>query len=181
MESIFYELFSQANAINKKYESLADTTGEGFNVFRILKLHAAENRTHTAFLAELLNPKGSLGQKDRFLLLFVQQFCQATDVFHTASAVVTVEKHIGFINSNRTEGGRIDIVIRDRFGNEILIENKIYAPDQENQLLRYHNYNKRAKLFYLCQEGGLVDEVVFPSPVFNFLKCVFQAKEPIYG
>src|SRR5690606_2556402 len=44
-------------------------------------------------------------------------------------------------------------------GNEIFIENKIYAVDQKNQLLRYYNRNERAHLFYLCLEGGVVNEV----------------------
>src|SRR6266446_1112235 len=48
-------------------------TGEHFNVFRILGLEAAEVRTHSAFLAELLNPKGSPGQGDLFLRLFLKE------------------------------------------------------------------------------------------------------------
>lgn len=159
MESVFYQLFAQTNAINKKYENIVQATGEGFNIFRILKLHAAENRTHSAFLAELLNPKGSHGQRDVFLNLFISRFLEVDQVFHTMSATVIVEKHIGFMNDGKTEGGRIDIAIKDHSGNEIFIENKIYAIDQENQLVRYYNYNKNAKLFYLCLQGETVSEL----------------------
>lgn len=33
--------------------------GELFNTFSILKMETAENKTHSNFIAELLNPKGS--------------------------------------------------------------------------------------------------------------------------
>ena len=64
-----------------------------------------------------------------------------------------VEKYIGEINGDYTHGGRIDIAITDGVGNQIYIENKIYAKDQKNQLLRYHNSNMDAELFYLTLEG----------------------------
>lgn len=34
--------------------------GELFNVFKILKLDTDETRTHSAFIAELLNPEGPM-------------------------------------------------------------------------------------------------------------------------
>lgn len=159
MENTFYKLFAAVNAISKKYENISQITGEGFNVFKILKLDRAENRTHSAFLAELLNPKGSHGQGDTFLKFFTEKFLNENVAFDTPSANVSVEKHIGFMNAEKTEGGRIDIAIKDNRGNEIFLENKIYAVDQKNQLLRYHNHNKNAHLFYLCLEGGVVDEI----------------------
>lgn len=159
MNNTYYHLFAQVNAINKKYENILKITGEGFNIFRILKLHAAENRTHSAFLAELLNPKGTHGKADAFLKLFTTKFLKKDIDFETSIAKVTIEKHIGFINGDKTEGGRIDIAIKDNLDREILIENKIYAPDQENQLVKYHNHNKNAHLFYLCLEGCKVNEI----------------------
>jgi len=44
----------------------------------------------------------------------------------------------------KTKGGRIDIYIESN-NKYIFIENKIYAEDQENQLLRYRNYNLCSK------------------------------------
>ena len=64
-------LLDQVNAITAKYRKINDLTGENFNVFRILKLESSEVRMHSAFIAELLNPHGSHGQRDVFLKLFV--------------------------------------------------------------------------------------------------------------
>jgi len=111
-------------------------------------------RIHSAFLAELLNPQGSHGQGDIFLKLFVKDHD-----FDFASAKVKVEKHIGSVG--QTTGGRIDIDIWDKNDFHIIVENKIYAKDQENQLIRYYNYGKgkrKFKLFYLTLEGDMPDE-----------------------
>ena len=57
---------------------------------------------------------------------------------------VTVEKDIGPRNDSEKEGGRIDIFIEipDNNGKDwaFIIENKIYAEDQNLQLRRYKNY-----------------------------------------
>ena len=67
------KLLIQVSAISKKYENAAKLTGENFNIFDVLKLSTSEVRTHSAFLAELLNPEGSHGQGDIFLRLFTYQ------------------------------------------------------------------------------------------------------------
>ncbi len=154
------ELLQKVNAIQKKYEHISELTGEKFNVFRILKLHAAENRTHSAFLAELLNPKGSHGQKDVFLKLFLKHLKSIGLVndFLSENAKVQTEQHVGFLNLDKSEGGRLDICLTDEGASQIFIENKIYAGDQENQLLRYHNHNKNALLLYLCLDEKEVSE-----------------------
>lgn len=55
-----------------------------------------------------------------------------------------VEKVIGNRNEDATEGGRIDMAIA--VGSWLLvIENKIYAQDQDRQLLRYANYAKSSR------------------------------------
>lgn len=66
------ELLRQVSDIRKKHELIAEMTGERFNVFSILGLQTREVRTHSAFLRELLDPKGSHGLKDAFLKAFVQ-------------------------------------------------------------------------------------------------------------
>jgi hypothetical protein len=65
-------LLYQITAIRKQYDKMAELTGENFNVFKVLGLTTNEVRTHSAFIAELLNPKGSHGQKDVFLKLFLE-------------------------------------------------------------------------------------------------------------
>lgn len=149
----FGNLLDQVNTLNSHYKKINDLTGENFNIFRILKLESAEVRLHSAFLAELLNPNGNHGQKDVFLKLFVKLFCFKNNPIETASCKVEIEKHTTSISQDFTEGGRIDIVITDKNGHQILIENKIYAADQKNQLLRYHKYSLTADLVYLTLNG----------------------------
>lgn len=163
-EQIIQNLLTQVSAINKKYEKIAEITGENFNIFRILKVEANEVKTHSAFLCELLNPKGSHGFKDAFLKFFLQQqrvkyeeynrFLERFVGFNTTSSTVSVENHIGFINEDDTEGGRIDILIKDTSKHAIILENKIYAVDQPKQLVRYNNSFKEAPIFYLTLYGS---------------------------
>ncbi|MEO7214821.1 PD-(D/E)XK nuclease family protein [Mucilaginibacter sp.] len=149
----YESLLNQIKAITTRYEKISELTGENFNVFRILKLDSSEVRMHSAFIGELLNPNGSHGQKDTFLKLFIKAFCFKGNLIDTESSIVEIEKHTGFINGDKTEGGRIDIIITDKHKNHIIIENKIYAGDQENQLLRYHTYSNSADLIYLTLHG----------------------------
>ncbi|MCD8417833.1 PD-(D/E)XK nuclease family protein [Tenacibaculum finnmarkense genomovar finnmarkense] len=136
-------LLKKIAEISTKYEQLNKISGNDFNVFDVINVTTNEVRLHSKFIAELLNPKGTHGQDDIFLKLFVTQF----DVkINTASAIVTVEKYIGV--KTETTGGYLDIFISDNKGNAITIENKIYAADQENQLVRYYNHNPN-NLFYL--------------------------------
>ncbi|RZK26660.1 MAG: hypothetical protein EOO43_02115 [Flavobacterium sp.] len=151
---LFNNLLNQVTALNERYKKINELTGENFNVFRILKLESSEVRMHSAFIAELLNPKGSHGQGDIFLKHFIESFCFKKTTIDTANCHVEVEKHTGYLNEQRTEGGRIDILITDRNRNQILIENKIYAGDQDKQLFRYFNHSKHGDLIYLTLEGG---------------------------
>lgn len=150
IESI-QQLMTRINEISNKYEEISKVSGDNFNVFRVIELTSDEVRLHSKFLAELLNPKGSHGQGSKFLDLFIQQF----DIKNVDSETskVDVEKYIG--NKTDTEGGRIDIFIEDNNQNAIIIENKIYASDQENQLVRYSNYTTNSKIiFYLNLDGS---------------------------
>ncbi|UPL50215.1 PDDEXK-like family protein [Hymenobacter sublimis] len=149
-------LVSQVSAIEVRYQNQIKATGEQFNIFHILGLQTAEVRTHSAFLAELLNPEGSHGHQGAFLDLFVQQL--GFPDFNTRAATVEIEKHIGFISEDGLEGGRIDICLFQLGGHAIFIENKIYAGDQKNQLLRYHTYSPDAKLIYLTLDGSVPGE-----------------------
>ena len=148
----------------KKVEEKKREEGEFFNVFNTIGLRTEEVRLHSAFIAELLNPKGSHGLSHHFLQAFLEVIeisdgyinycqCEQNDI---------VEHVIGPVNDMGTEGGRIDIIIED--GNHaVIIENKIYASDQKNQMLRYNNYAKKEfpngyKLVYLSLDGHEPDD-----------------------
>jgi len=134
---------------NKEIERLK---GESFNVFSILKMETKENATHSMFLAELLNPKGSHLKNDMFLRLFLEVIENKN--FDSERAEVVVEKHISKVDYQNAQGGRIDIYIADRKGRTICIENKIYATDQHRQIQRYYNHNKtKNQVYYLTLNG----------------------------
>lgn len=129
--------------------------GEHFNVFSVLGFERRENRTHSAFLFELLNPKGSHLKGTTFLELFLYQM-NLIDHIDVKSAFVLKEHSIGKINYEKVEGGRIDLFISDKNSNSICIENKIDADDQYKQLERYSNHNKsKNKIIYLNLHGTM--------------------------
>lgn len=164
--STITELLARASEIRKKHELIADMTGERFNVFGILGLQASETRTHSAFLRELLDPKGTHGLNDAFLKLFCLMLDRVHghiddakmtgwDVKLPINARISTEAHIGWKSADCSEGGRIDLVITpDGGARRILIENKIYAGDQKCQLVRYRNYDSKALLVYLTLDGS---------------------------
>jgi len=138
-------LLGEVNTIKKDL----DLAGEPFNLFKVLKIHADEVRLHSRFLAELLNPRGTHQQGGKFLALFIQQFFPSF-VFNTETAKVKIEQ---VIDDNR----RLDIYLWDNQGRKIIIENKIYAGDQYEQLLDYHKFAEKStqqfKLIYLTLNG----------------------------
>lgn len=70
----------------------ADRRGENFNIFNILGVTSDETRTHSAFIAELLDPSGSHGLGNQFLQSFVDTVdCLRSWNFDTKSAKVLKE------------------------------------------------------------------------------------------
>lgn len=141
---------------DKKLQAQRIKNGETFNVFSVLGLQSYEVRTHSAFLGELLSPKGSHGCDDKLLSAFLKSIPALSDFkFNTKQAEVILEAYIGATNKDMTEGGRIDILIKSG-KKAIVIENKIYADDETNQMLRYHKYCQQFedyRLLYLTLEG----------------------------
>lgn len=139
--------------------------GENFNVFNVLGLWSEEVRLHSAMLAELLNPEGSHGCSDAFLVAFVKDILKMDNNLQDLSkAIITTEYNIGGISEDGMSGGRIDILIEmpnESNLSSLIIENKIYAGDQANQLRRYYNWGlghfhspDRFKILYLTLDGS---------------------------
>ena len=140
--------------------------GENYNIFNDLGFMSDEVHLHSMFLANLLNPKGSHGQRGKFLEAFLKMLQKSFPAISadcleldTTIASVEVEKFIG--RQTDSEGGRIDIYLSDG-KHSIIIENKIYAGDQHHQMLRYWNYGMSQKgddmeksfvLIYLTLDG----------------------------
>ena len=140
--------------------------GENYNIFNDLGFMSDEVHLHSMFLANLLNPKGSHGQRGKFLEAFLKMLQKSFPAISAdkleldiTNASVEVEKYIG--RQTDSEGGRIDIYLTDG-KHSIIIENKIYAGDQHHQMLRYWNYEMSQKgddteksfvLIYLTLDG----------------------------
>lgn len=154
--------------------------GENFNIFKVLGLSTYEVRLHSAFIAELLNPNGDHGLEDKFLKAFIEIVIgkKTNLVFDTESAKTYVEYDIGAISEDNKEGGRIDILIRDKNGKTIIIENKIYACDQPWQMYRYNIYAEKNCstgnyiLMYLTLDGHHpAEDSTGKDPKYNYF-CI---------
>ncbi|MBL4625896.1 MAG: PD-(D/E)XK nuclease family protein [Flavobacteriales bacterium] len=134
-------------------EEIKYLKGEHFNVFSILGMESKENETHSAFLGELLNPKGSHLCGTIFLEQFLELINHDAE-FDIETASLVLEKHVGTRDDKLKIGGRIDIYLKDNLDNSISIENKIYAGDQFAQIERYVNHNKENNtVYYLTLYG----------------------------
>jgi hypothetical protein len=131
-----------------------------FNIFRLLSVAHLEVTTHSAFLASLLQPDGPHGQQFLFLESFLD-YCQQLPGFPQLDEPVT-EGEWSIKTEKRTAYGNLDIVIASpTLGYLIVIENKVYASEQDQQLARYaawldemqEEYSDQA-LIYLTPRGS---------------------------
>lgn len=136
----------------KKEESLH--RGEQFNIFEICGVDHFEVM-HSKIISSFLNPKASHGQKEKFLRIFLDLLEDAT-----AIDILSANVYTEYVIDN----GRIDILIEDRNNHGIIIENKIYASDGNEQLKRYDTFakNKYSKgkytIYYLTLDGHEASE-----------------------
>lgn len=137
--------------LDNKQKEEARKRGENYNIFSVLKMETAERETHSAFLASLLNPDGDHGMKDAFLASFIAKTGCRDLQLDTLNCTIEVEHYTG--------DGRLDILIADNSAHKaIIVENKIYAGDQNAQMKRYHdyataNYKEGFRLLYLTLDG----------------------------
>ena len=150
--------------------------GENFNVFSALNICSDEMRLHSRLLATLFNPKANHGLGNEFLRQFLVTAIKVDDNYITHCNESIAERYVGELTE--TTGGRIDIILEDgKHG--IIIENKIYAGDQPNQLLRYHNYGVKQfgennfKLVYLTLEGSEPSSDSLGGGHFDFIKLSY--------
>lgn len=153
-------LLNQVKSITEHYDKIAEERGDKFNVFDIIGIRNSEVKMHSAMLRNLLDIKGSHGMKDVFLNLFIKEMETVSSITNShfshsldlKNSRAIAEEYAGPKDEN--SGGRIDLYISDAKNNAIIIENKIYAGEQENQLIRYENYNQNAPIVFLTLEGS---------------------------
>lgn len=160
------EFLDKANKIVEVYEKQEKGNGERFNLFSILDRETDEEKTHSALIAELLNPQGSHGQGSVFLKLFVELLSEKREISafwekaniptsnKTDKMQVYTERNVG---KYRKYECRFDILLINQEW-QIVIENKFNAKQGEEQLERYSDYLKedharKKLLIYLTKTG----------------------------
>lgn len=128
-----------------------------FNLFSILKINWKEALVHTPFLAHLLNPQESHSQGDLFYKEFIKTVLPEK---HQTIFLDITQEHLYIKDEEGTGNGQIDIFIHHKDKKNpfaIIIENKIFAGDQYQQLKRYYDHTiknlgispEKIKLLYL--------------------------------
>ena len=179
-------LFRQVWLLKSKHQERAKANGENFNIFSILGRETDEVKTHSALLADLLNPTGSHGQGTVFLKLFIEKLKRLEAYEDVKNFQVRAEAS--------TSEGRIDILL-EKDDACIVIENKIYAGDQEAQLQRYYQYARskdRVEIIYLTLHGDdpreyslgnlnnrYVIPVSYESDIIDWLKDCIKESERV--
>lgn len=139
---------------------------ESFNIISVLRKPHDERYLHSRLIASLIDPKAPHGHNTLFLKSFLNVL---------GSSFEFNEKTLEICPSYRncSEEDNIDILINDTTtGRVLIIENKIYAPDQPGQLIRYfiemankfgyiQNLDeawKNIEIFYLTPHGRMPDK-----------------------
>ena len=135
----FFQEVASICALEQAQQEERNRKGENYNLFSILSIERYELK-HSALIANLLDPEGSHGCGDAFLRAFFEIALKGTAYpFESSSPDSCTEHYTGPIVGDT--GGRIDILVKSsHYG--LIIENKIYAGDQDKQLIRYDNYGK---------------------------------------
>lgn len=129
-------LLVNISGISRLHQKIAELSDERFNMFRICGVNHYEN-THSAILSELLRNNSSHSFKNQFLEAFIETLKTEHLLdfeFSFDGVKVTTEKVISDLRR------RIDIFIENDSKQCIVIENKIYAADQTNQLKSYKEF-----------------------------------------
>jgi len=127
--------------------------------FKVLGISEKEN-LHSKFLAFLLNPKSLYHCGQVFLKMFIDLLQSKLDKNSNVSIDKNFEckriiRETGSKKDKKNKsGGRIDIgILNKNSENHIIIENKLYAIDQPEQLLRYKHDYPNAVIVYLTLTG----------------------------
>lgn len=185
------QLLGKIKILNKYQNQISNLSEERFNIFRICGVNHYEV-THSSIITELLSNNSSHNFGTKFLDAFIQTLIKDkiidNDYFFSLQDIKVIPEYsVG-------EFGRIDILITN-INQCIIIENKIYANDQQNQLKRYETFAKQNfknhLLLYLTLYGDEASEssakdsdyklISYGQTMINWLeRCVeIAAKNPV--
>lgn len=126
------------------YEKYRENNQQEFNIFSVLRTSSDEVNLHSRFLAALLDYQTTATAQKENLKSFLKLL--GLETFNCDGARV------------RRESNNIDVLVTNNGGQAVVIENKIYASDQDRQLERYwmllngQGY-KEIYLVYLTLDG----------------------------
>lgn len=167
LEMIGNDFFQNFREVKKNYEEENELKAFRFNVFSILNFKKPEENLHSPMLCELLNVRGSHGQKDLFYKEFLKilrpekEFISKFTLNDLDDYSIETE---AFIKTNRGRSGRIDIEIKSLNPEKkfvIIIENKWNSPDSGfDQITKYYQSkiqqgftDSNIVLVYLTKKG----------------------------
>jgi len=159
-KSDFGRLAKAWQPLRYELEKRNRTQARDFNIFNILGVAHDEVNTHSAFLADLLNPSGRHAQGYLFIESFLLMCAEKYENCPLPNGDVTDGNW--FVEKEKiTMFGNLDLVIFSRSLRYLLvIENKVYAPEQPRQLKRYADWMKTQRhlftdlmLIYLTPSG----------------------------
>ncbi len=139
-----------------------EQSNECFNIFNTIGLHDDDEvKLHTPFITHLLNANAEHGMKDAFLKEFIAVVYGESYTFDTEKSYACAERIIGPVTKD--SGGRMDIIVESNC-RAIIVENKLNAKDQPNQLLRYKNYadtfcKNGYEILYLSLDGHKANDI----------------------
>lgn len=133
---ISQQFFDHLKLLREKHQEKSQ-----YNLFSVLRSDSDEVRLHSRFLVDILSPEGSHNYGEIFL----------NDLLQRLSISLTGDIKVDCEYKN------IDILIRSP-DTAVIIENKIYAGDQDKQLQRYYETMRNEGyiniyLFYLTLDG----------------------------
>lgn len=138
-------IINRISPLLKEQKEKEETEFNAYNILYVLRIWDKEVTLHSRFLADMLNPNGYHGYGNKFLELFVNRLSESG-----CACKINSEDDICVIDEKGIDGQkRLDIYISDKKKNTIIIENKIYASDQPNQILDYFTFGKKEATFLL--------------------------------
>ncbi len=155
--------------LNTEHKTHLTATKGRFNVFTVLRSAGDEVGLHTRWLAFLLDPNGTHDCDDTFLKLFLKTLAEGVQPHDDSQGVylphgleTASSTSAKMISEEREAEGQPDIQIDLPLWGGIIVENKIYAGDQRDQLEHYgkildRKYGKSGKhplLLYLTRDGA---------------------------
>lgn len=167
------------------------TKGNYYNIFNELSIYSDEVK-HSSYLKSFIDPNGFHGCGHHFFDSFIKNIGinPNDDNFSWLKDYDDINVYVEYFIGNRdhqTENyiedfyGRIDLLIEHSKKNKaIVIENKIYAKDQPQQLKRYYDFsakkygeiNKDFWLYYLTLDNKIPSVQSYEGVRLDDIRCI---------